>query len=275
MKDWNGNMPERRADDACEELFWRHFIERKGDAKPDAYALEIMKEIAPFIHEKDHVLEIGPGSGNYTFSLAKQAESLTVVDSSDAVLTFLQTAAEDKKVKNLQMIHGKWEGFSSEKSYDVIFGMNCFYRMYEIKQALRLMNQHAKRRVILGMTTGPIQPHYLYLHQKYQYELKRPRRDYIHLLNLLYELGIYADCRMIPLKKTYRFASFEELLEKSASKLLSPHVLQEHLKESLEPYVHLDDGCYIYEHEFHGVIMTWTPNQIDLSDTRIKVPWRK
>ncbi|WP_158068777.1 class I SAM-dependent methyltransferase [Domibacillus epiphyticus] len=263
MKDWEGNLPERMVDDTCEEHFWRCFIERKqGDAKPDAYSQDIMRAIVPFIHAEDQLLEIGPGSGNYTFSLAERAESLTVVDSSEAVLTFLKTTSEEKKLKNLHMFHGKWENFSSDKSYDVIFGMNCFYRMFEIKQALRLMNQYAKRLVILGMTTGPIKPHYVYLHQKYQYEMKWPRRDYIDLLNLLYELGIYAECRMIPLKKTYRFSSFEELLNKSTSKVLSPNVRQEHLKESLEPYVYCDNGSYFYDHKFHAAIITWTPSPL-------------
>ena len=84
--------------------------------------------------------------------------------------------------------------------------------MYEIKAALYHMNRLAKKRAIIGMTTGPIQPHYEQLYEKYGYDIKFPRRDYIEFLNLLYEMDIYADCQIIPLERVYEYESYEQLV---------------------------------------------------------------
>ena len=84
--------------------------------------------------------------------------------------------------------------------------------MYEIKATLYHMNRLARKRAIIGMTTGPIQPHYEKLYEKYGYDIKFPRRDYIEFLNLLYEMDIYADCQIIPLERVYEYESYEQLV---------------------------------------------------------------
>ncbi|MDN4493948.1 hypothetical protein [Ureibacillus aquaedulcis] len=69
MHDWHGNIPERMTDDQLEEAFWRQSIAKKIIRQTDAHAKQIFEVIQPYISPDDDVLEIGPGWGNYTFSL--------------------------------------------------------------------------------------------------------------------------------------------------------------------------------------------------------------
>ncbi|TWI59007.1 class I SAM-dependent methyltransferase [Halalkalibacter nanhaiisediminis] len=262
MKDLEGKLPQRMVNDECEEDFWKRLItERKHKDVPDPYAKEIFKEISSLFSSEDHVLEIGPGWGNYTFPLAERTKQLTVVDSSLAVLEYLKDATKTRKLDNVEFLHEKWEEVKLEKNYDVVFGINCFYRMYEIKKALSLINQHANRLAVLGMTTGPIQPHYTKLHEHYGYDIKFPRRDYIDLLNLLYELGIYAECKIIPLKRTYQFSSYEELISKNASKILTATYKESDVEEALRDFVRFENGIYLYDHHYFGAIILWKPQK--------------
>lgn len=153
----------------------------------------------------------------------------------------------------------KWEEYQSNQRFSVVLGVNCFYRMFKIKQALANMNNHALNRCIIGMTTGPLQPHYLDLERKYGYILKYPRRDYVHLLNLLYEMGIFADCKMVPLKRIYTYFSLEEALKNTRNKILSPHLSEKNLEECLLPYLHKKNGKWAYEHAFLGALISWKP----------------
>ncbi|MFV8828120.1 class I SAM-dependent methyltransferase [Alkalihalobacterium sp. APHAB7] len=262
MKDWEGKLPERMVNDKTEEAFWKKLIkERENQEVPDRYAKEIYGALSSMFGTEDHVLEIGPGWGNYTFSLAEQVKKLTVVDSSRSILEYLKEACQMRQRTNVEFLHHKWEDikFETDLHYDVVFGMNCFYRMNKITKALSLINQQAKRLAVIGMTTGPIQPHYEVLHEKYGYKVKHPRRDYIDLLQLLYSLGIYADCKMLPITRTYEFTNYEQLLKENTSKILTVDYKLKDVEKSLSKFVQFKDGKYIYDHHFHAAIISWSP----------------
>ncbi|MFD2214891.1 class I SAM-dependent methyltransferase [Metabacillus endolithicus] len=260
IKDWQGNLPERMVNDQSEENFWQELLKKKENiGKPDSYAIEIMKHVSSLIDDQDELLEIGPGWGNYTFSFAERVKKLALVDSSSAILDFLKGELHKRNMTDVEFIHEKWEHIELNKNYDVIFGFNCFYRMFEIKKALLHIHKHAKRLAIVGMTTGPIQPHYLELHEQYGIEVKFPRKDYIDLLNLLYELGIHADCKIIPLSRTQVYSSYEECLEKNMSKILTKDVDLSLVEDVLSKYIVCENGKFIYRNEYNAALLSWRP----------------
>lgn len=225
----------------------------------DPYAARIFQELQKSIDPQHSVLEIGPGWGNYTFPLADRVDKLTCVDSSESMLQYLQQCMPHQK--HVSYVHAKWERLEKDdiEPHDIVLGVNCFYRMYEIKAALGHMNRLATKRAIIGMTTGPIQPHYERLYEKYGYTIKFPRRDYIEFLNLLYEMDIYADCQIIPLERVYTYESYEQLVTAQSKKILNTDVLQAHIEESLEPFIEEKDGRYYYRHDFHAALVSWQP----------------
>lgn len=166
MKDWHGQMPERMVDDQLEEQFWAQSIKRKKNGTDRSLCCkDFSRNKKKNIQPEDSVLEIGPGWGNYTFPLAENVRQLTCVDSSDSILSYLQNCMQDQQ--HVSYIHAKWESLAENEvaAHDIVIGVNCFYRMYEIKSALYQMNRLAKKRAIIGMTTGPIQPHYEILYK--------------------------------------------------------------------------------------------------------------
>lgn len=259
MKDWHGQMPERMVNDQLEEQFWVQSIARKKAGQTDPYAEKIFQEIKKSIQPEDSVLEIGPGWGNYTFPLADHVRKLTCVDSSESILSYLENCIEDKQ--HVSYIHAKWESLAEDEveAHDIVIGVNCFYRMYEIKSALYHMNRLAKNRAIIGMTTGPIQPHYEILYEKYGYDIKFPRRDYIEFLNLLYEMDIYAECKIIPLERVYEYESYEQLVTTQSKKILNDTFNREHVEEALLPFIEEKNGRYYYRHDFHAALVSWEP----------------
>lgn len=261
MKDWHGEMPERMIDDSLEEQFWSQSIARKKTGQTDPYAARIFEAIRNKIEPSQSILEIGPGWGNYTFPLVPYAEKLTCVDSSKSVLAYLESCLRDQQ--HVNYVHAKWEelGEHDVEAHDIVIGVNCFYRMFHIKEALRHMNRLAKKRAIIGMTTGPIQPHYEVLYEQYGYDIKFPRRDYIEFLNLLYEMDIYADCEIVKLKRTYEYNSYEELMTKQSSKILTNTYEREHLEKALAPFIEEQEGRYFYRHDFHAAIISWEPKK--------------
>ena len=259
MLDWHGNMPERMVDDKLEEAFWAQSMKKKEYRQTDDYAKKIYEKIKPHIPQEASCIEIGPGWGNYTFQLSEDVNRLTLVDGSESVLTYLKQYYENDEAT--QFICSKWEDVQLE-SHDVVIGVNCFYRMYEMKAALKKMNALAKKRAIIGLTTGPIQPHYITLDEQFGYDIKYPRRDYIAIVNMLYQLGIYADCEMLKLERVYRYDTLEQLYEAQSKKILTPQFNRVHVEASLEPFITEADGQYLYRHPFYAAIISWEPVEL-------------
>ncbi|PID15976.1 methyltransferase [Sporosarcina sp. P34] len=257
MLDWHGKMPERMVDDELEEAFWAQSMKKKTYRQTDDYAKKIYEKIKLYIPQDASCIEIGPGSGNYTFQLSEDIKNLTLVDGSESVLAYLKQYYESDAP--VQFVYSKWEEAQIEP-HDVVVGVNCFYRMYEMKAALKKMDALARKRAIIGLTTGPIQPHYVILDEQYGYEIKYPRRDYIMILNILYQLGIYADCEMIKLERTYRYDTLEQLYATQSKKILSSTFEQAHVEASLEPFITLEERQYVYRHPFYAAIISWEPS---------------
>ncbi|WP_026674992.1 class I SAM-dependent methyltransferase [Alkalihalobacterium bogoriense] len=260
MKGWNGKMPERMVNDELEDSFWKEIVMRKPlDPKMDEHVIPLFTKLKTHITSSDHVLEIGPGWGNYTFSLLPNVNTLTCIDSSSHIIDYLQQVKNRKNANSLDLIHHKWEEWDNTTKYDVVFGINCFYRMYHIKPALKKMNETARRLAIIGMTTGPMRPHYLDLLKTTNLTINIPRRDYIHLLNILYELGIYAQCETIELQRTFTYHSYEELIKANTIKIREESYDRKPVENAIEKYSYYQDGKYYYPHQFHGVLLHWQP----------------
>lgn len=258
MKDWTGKLPERMVDDSLEEAFWAQSMAKKQAGKTDPYADEIFAVLSKHIAPHHHVAEIGPGWGNYTFPTLEAAQHVTCIDSSEAVLSYLQMCCGEMLLDNADFVHAKWESYDVPKTYDVIFGVNCFYRMLDIKETLERMNQFATEKAIIGMTSGPIQPHYLAL-ERMGYTIKHPRRDYIDLVNILYGMGIFASVELVPLKRTYVYDTLDELLQKQSVKALDKPFTREDLLTALTPFIEEVDGKWHYPHDFHAALISWIP----------------
>lgn len=262
MKEWDGSLSERMRDDQKEEAFWQGFMPKKElHVEPEPYVFKLQQELLDLLSPSDEVLEIGPGWGNYTFSTARKVKALTCIDSSRSVLSFLDDAARARSIQNLLLHHGKWETYEAIRPYDVVFGVNCYYRMYDIEAALKKMNEAAKRLAIIGMTSGPEQPHYYDLRNELGYQIKFKRRDYIYLTNILYGMGIDVNCKIIPLVKRYTYDSFEELVKANTNRILDPHYDLQAVEAILKRYIQLDEGKYIYDHHFKAALLYWIPTK--------------
>ncbi|MEH7332163.1 class I SAM-dependent methyltransferase [Neobacillus drentensis] len=256
MLDWHGKMPERMIDDVLEEAYWAQSMKKKTYKQTDNYAKKIYEKMKQHIPKNSTCIEIGPGWGNYTFQLHQDVKSLTLVDGSESVLAYLKQYFENDT--NVQFVHSKWEEAQIEQ-HDFVIGVNCFYRMYEMNAALKKMNSLAKKRAIIGLTTGPIQPHYVILDEQFGYDIKHPRRDYITIVNMLYQLGIYANCEMLKLEREYRYDTLQQLYEAQSKKILSPRFDMAHVKASLERFIAMEDGQHVYRYPFYAAIISWEP----------------
>lgn len=263
MKEWSGGYSKRTADDAEERKFWHNFMKTRGKYHQDTYARLVASEMCSIIRSvhPGTILEIGPGWGNYTFELADLCQKMYCTDISNDVLTYLEKIGKAKSV-SLHTIESKWEDYNGE-SMDVIVAFNCFYRMVEIEHCLKKINQLSKKLCVIGMTSGPEQPYFKAFERQFGVQINYHRLDYIYLINLLYQLGIDCNVKIIPLSKRYTFSSLEQAAERESRRILSGTYDKKQLEDVLETYLQrTPEGEYFYDHKFCGALLYWKPQKV-------------
>lgn len=148
---WNGAKANpRKLDDRLEENFWRKVSSsytREYDINKDTPLLA--DALAKRIELGSTVLEIGPGSGNFTLLMAQYAKKIIGVDFSSAMLEQLAIRAEAVHIKNIEMINAKWENYIPANKVDYIVSINSLYRIKDMQTALMKMYEYANKGVII------------------------------------------------------------------------------------------------------------------------------
>lgn len=217
-------------------------------------------------------MEIGPGWGNYTFDLAELSCEMTCLDLSSDNLEYIKTVTDLKNIKNIKYINKKVEEANID-SYDLIFGYNCFYRMYDLDKVLEEIDKKSKKIAMIGMATG-VEPEYNNLFEE---KLKLPmdwrENDYIYLTMILYSKGVDVNQIVIKNKRKYTFDSIESILKHesvridyktllldlfSKNKTKEEEKLYSEIKDVLLQYYKYEDGKYVYEYEFNSMLLYWT-----------------
>ena len=290
IKDWRKALDKiKRQDiridnDDEEKKFWKRYIGRhienegfnveKFEANIDDYSGKIREKVLEILKDFkiETTLEIGPGWGDYTFDLAGLSREMTCLDLSEDNLEYIKTVADLKNVKNIKYINKKVEEANID-SYDLIFGYNCFYRMYDLDKVLEEIDKKSKKIAMIGMATG-VEPKYNNLfEEKLNLPMDWRENDYIYLTMILYSKGVDVNQIVIKNKRKYTFDSIESILKHesvridyktlpldlfSKNKTKEEEKLYSEIKDVLLQYYKYEDGKYVYEYEFNSMLLYWT-----------------
>lgn len=259
QRNYSGQEPPRVSDDDVESRFWKHYIRERGDDGPDSYSRDVWAAVSDIMGERywDSILEIGPGWGNYTFDLAERCRMLTCVDQSPDVLRHISRAARENGLR-IGTVESRWEDYTG-KGAELVFGFNCFYRMREIEDCLRKIDEKGADLHIVGMTSGPEQEFLRVYEEELGYSIRYTRLDYIVLVNVLYQLGIDCNVRVVDLERDYSFPSVPQAARKFERRVLSKGIYcEDDAVRILRRYLRKEpDGLYHYHHRFKGALIYW------------------
>lgn len=262
----DGSYSLRQSDDGAERDFWKAFMGKRTEYCQDETAKTVMEQVRRIFSEyrTESILELGPGWGNYTLELAKLCKSLTCVDISPDVLAFIKRVTREKGLEHVEGICCKWEDFAAEKKYDAVFGYNCFYRIRDLRDCFQRMNDCAEKLCMAGMGMGMMPPWYADMKKELGCPLIFGKKDMIYFINVLYDMGIDASMKVIPLKKKFVYENAEKLFRGEITRLAADRAWtearREEILEILRRHFHKNErGAWEYEYAFRGALVYWEP----------------
>lgn len=206
---WNVRNPnDRKFNDEIEQAFWVKLapqytaLYNLNDDTP-----EIAEKLKVLLGEGKTILEIGPGSGNFTMKMAVYSKAILGVDFSPAMLLELQKRAENEGFSNIKTVASKWEDFSTEERFDAIVSVNSLYRIEDIEAALLKMCLYGKKIILIR--TIQQNPLYSILHT-----CGLPCKecmDYRIIPEIFWRHGILANVEFLTYPVRRDYASWEEI----------------------------------------------------------------
>jgi SAM-dependent methyltransferase len=192
------------------------------------------------------VLDVGCGSGTIAIPLAERVASITAMDFSESMLSILRQKCAAKGIMNVKPLlaawEDDWEGLGIGV-HDVVIASRSV-NVEDLKSAFIKLNRFARQRVYVSAVVGDgpaIRRIINAAGRDYQ-----PSPDYICILNLLYQMGIYANLSFTfhPLNRTY--ADHEDALNKSQWMLddMTPHE-EERLRNFFQDHLVRQNGSWI------------------------------
>jgi SAM-dependent methyltransferase len=165
---------------------------------------------------ESRVLDIGAGPGTLAIPLASRVKEITAIEPGEGMTAILDDRMKKDGITNISIIHKRWEDVipSGDLSgrYDVVIA-SLSLAMEDIRLALQKMDAVSRGFVYLFWFVDMPFWERMYadlwepLHGMPYYP--GPKTDCI--FGVLYQMGIYANVEMLPLKKEYRFTTKDEM----------------------------------------------------------------
>ncbi|WP_025746050.1 class I SAM-dependent methyltransferase [Kallotenue papyrolyticum] len=209
------------------------------------------------VHPGATVLDIGAGTGRYALPLARAGAHVIAIDSSPAMLHYLQQEAAAEALP-ITIIAERWET-STVPVADLAICAHVLYPIADAELFLRKLDAHARHCWLLLNYEAPTSWMAPLWRVAYGEE-RLPLPGALEALALLHQLGIDAHLTPIPNTVTLRFASLDEALAEIRVRLCLASTperdtrLREALTTLLEP---LPDGSLRAPQPPHSALITW------------------
>ena len=250
----------RMTDDQAERDFWHAFMTRKTYA-PEPSALQVLERLRPLLRARgvETALEVGPGWGSYTMTLAELCREVACVDLSRDVLDFVLRAGAERGRDNITAFHAKWEAFTPGRRYDLVFGYNCFYRQADLADCFRRMDRAADKLCVAGMNTG-LAPDWLHELDAAGGRVSWEWKDYMYFVGVLYQMGIDANVMVLPFEKELSYPDTGALVRGECARCAPGAVDGETARAILcRHFTQRPDGSWCANVKYRSGVVWWTP----------------
>ena len=204
-------------------------------------------------------LELGPGWGNYTLDLARLCREVACVDISRDVLDFILRIGEEQGCRNIRTFHEKWEDFVPGRTYDLVFGYNCFYRQADLAGCFARMDAAAGKLCVAGMNTG-LAPAWVRELDAAGGRVSWEWKDYIYFVGVLYQMGIDANVVILPFEKELCYPDADALVRGECARCAPGAVDGETARAILcRHFTQRPDGSWRANVKYRSGVVWWTP----------------
>ena len=168
------------------------------------------------------VLDVGAGTGRFSLALAPLSEHVTAVEPSSTMLDFLRHDAKERCLSNISYVQATWQDAPDDLQADIVICSHVLYPIREIVPFLEKLQKATRngcyiylRATHLDAATAPLWRHF-------HGDDRCMPPGYIHALDVLYEMDIFANVEIVTLPPSLRYPSLDVAVTEISEQLILP-----------------------------------------------------
>ncbi len=220
------------------------------------------------------VLDVGAGTGRLALPMARQAKSVTALDQSSGMLACLQENMAAEGIENIRCIQKSWQDVSlgDLEPHDVVLSSNSL-GVYDLKEALSKMDVLARRAVyIFTFSDGKRDDGFRQFMRESKVEgggghgrhgkHEVGPASYLVIYNLLADMGILADIKIMNWQSDEHYASLDEAVAEWKQMHEVPAEREPDLREFLSLRMVKDEKGLCLHRSHKQVLISWQKGEI-------------
>ncbi len=201
---------------------------------------DALNAIAELVDADSTLLDVGGGAGRFAVALSLRCRRATVVEPSESMLAQLREAADEAGASNVRAVQSEWETAKVDAA-DVVLCSHVVYGVADIAPFVEKLIVHANRTVAMLMFVDSPQASVSRLWEPVHGERRIDLPALPELMNVLWEMGVYPNVRMLASSPSHTFESVETAADEVAGRLFigndadARRRLEERIEDYLEP----------------------------------------
>jgi SAM-dependent methyltransferase len=207
------------------------------------------------------VLDVGAGTGRFALALAPQVQQVIAVEPNGAMLNYLRQDAAEQGITNITYIPTTWQDAPDDLAADIVICSHVLYPIRDIVPFLTKLQAATRRTCFIYLRATPFDAVTKHLWQHFHGEERCLVPEYIHALDVLYEMGIYANVEVVKLPPSLRYPSLDVAVEELLEQLILPNdeKTRSELRKLLDGWLVERDGMLVLPiSEMVVAILYWT-----------------
>jgi len=168
------------------------------------------------------LLDVGAGTGRFTLALAPQAKQVIAVEPNATMLGYLRQDASERGLTNISYVQTTWQDAPNDLQADIVICSHVLYPIREIVPFLEKLQAATRQSCYLYLRATPIDAVTAHLWRHFHGDERRLPPGYIHALDVLYEMGIYANVEVVATPPSLRYPSLDVAVVELFEQLILP-----------------------------------------------------
>jgi SAM-dependent methyltransferase len=190
----------------------------KDTVSRDPFYLRLCEKVS----SHTSLLDVGAGTGRFSLALAPLVDSIIAVEPNAAMLGFLRQDAADKELRNITYVQTTWQEAPDNLKADIVICSHVIYPIRDIEPFLSKLQKASiqscyiyARATHIDALTADLWRHFHH-HERYM------PPSYIHVFDVLYEMGIFANVEIVSIPPSLRYPSLDVAVNEMTEQLILP-----------------------------------------------------
>lgn len=224
----------------------------------DPFYLRLRNIVTP----QTSILDVGAGTGRLTLALAPQAKHIIAVEPNAAMLGYLRQDASERGLSNISYLQATWQDAPNDLQADIVICSHVLYPIRDIVPFLAKLQVAALHGCYLYMFATHLDALLNDLWRHFHGDERQLPPAYIHVLDVLYEMGIYANVEIVKLSSSLRYHTLDVAVNELLERLILPgdEQTRDELRGLLAGWLVEQDGVLIppSQQGMVGAIVWWS-----------------